>query len=144
MAKQTLALYFEIDDMAIDQDGNHSPDGMKLSFGEVENLPPYEELTKNIDLDRLIASFPVLNLLEKEQKKGKIHIISPEQYEKLYGDDDASQDDRLTPEHQEPYEELYNDDGTLKGCRLTFEHTGQYEEPHDDDTENNSEYEKET
>lgn len=97
MEKQNLAIYLEIDDMGTDQDGNSVPAGMKVDFGEAKNVPPYEELVKNINLAALVNIMPFPRTLEPELKAklkaGKIRIITPEQYEELYGDDDTPEED---------------------------------------------------
>lgn len=80
-----LTIYLEVDDMAIDEAGNKCPAGLSISFGEIpaEKLPPYEELTKDLKPEDF-NGLPIFRSMDTT----KLHIITPERYEELYGDEE--------------------------------------------------------
>lgn len=104
MVKQEIALCLEIDDMATDENGNPGPAGMKLSFGTrtAETAVSYDELTKDLSLENLTQIIPLLNVYREKLGAGKIRIITPEEYNEKYGNDEE--------EDEEEYEDDYYDD----------------------------------
>lgn len=58
--------------------------GMQMSFGETDKAIEYETLAKAIDVDKLIS---VACLDSLGVTKECVKIISPEEYDKLYGED---------------------------------------------------------
>jgi len=66
--------------MAYDEQGNPSSIGMQITIGESLEKIPYEELTKNIKIDA------VASMLKVDPEE--ITIITPEEYDERYGDDE--------------------------------------------------------
>ena len=58
--------------------------GMQLSLGETSKAVEYEELAKAVDIDKLIS---VACLDTLGVKKEDVRIITPEEYDVLYGED---------------------------------------------------------
>lgn len=58
--------------------------GMQLSLGGTSKAVEYEELAKAVDIDKLIS---VACLDTLGVKKEDVRIITPEEYNALYGED---------------------------------------------------------
>lgn len=70
-----MVLFFEIDDLAVDENGNHSPGGLKIDFG---NVPE----TKISDEDAILIAHNVMKF-----DVSRIHPIPREYYYENYEDD---------------------------------------------------------
>lgn len=58
--------------------------GMQLSLGETSNAVDYETIAKAVDVDKLIS---LARLDTLGVKKEDIRIITPAEYDALYGED---------------------------------------------------------
>lgn len=59
--------------------------GMQVSMGETDTAVDYEQLTKAVDIDKLIS---VACLDTMGVTKDAVRIITPEEYDRLYGEED--------------------------------------------------------
>lgn len=71
---------FEIAGMAADENGNPAPAGLQITLGESIKEIPYEELIKSADLEAIAVMF--------HAKPEDITIITPQEYDERYGDDE--------------------------------------------------------
>ena len=76
-----LRICFEVSAM---DNGEPCTFGMQLSLGDTSKAVEYEELAKSVDIDKLIS---VACLDTLGVKKEDVRIITPEEYDKLYGED---------------------------------------------------------
>lgn len=76
-----LRICFEV---SITDNGEPCTFGMQLSLGETSKAVEYEELAKAVDIDKLIS---VACLDTLGVKKEDVRIITPEEYDVLYGED---------------------------------------------------------
>lgn len=79
-----LILYFEVDNIATDEDGTPVTAGMQLTIGQA-NAPAgynYDEFSKNVDLDAIADMLHVPH--------GSARVISKEEYEAEYPEEDDS------------------------------------------------------
>lgn len=84
VVKMTATVYFEVNGLACDENGNPSCAGLSLSFEYVRNTPfSYEELASAIDKEELLS----LVLLNDKFSADDVNIITPEEYAAKYGDD---------------------------------------------------------
>lgn len=58
--------------------------GMQMSLGETDKQIPYEQLANAADIDKLIA---VAHLDILGVTKDAVRVITPEEYDELYGED---------------------------------------------------------
>lgn len=75
-------LYLEVDDMSVDRQGNRSPAGLLMRgfcANDVKNLPD----------DAIIRLAAEITGFAPE----KLHLLSPEEYARLYGSNDERTND---------------------------------------------------
>lgn len=80
-----LQICFEIDGFAEDENGNPAPAGLAIALGETEQQVDYQLLTKNINIDSVLE----LTCLDGIVRPEDVRIITPEEYDEKYGDDDG-------------------------------------------------------
>lgn len=76
-----LRICFEVSTM---DNGEPCAFGMQVSLGETGKAIEYETLAKAVDIEKLIS---VACLDTLGVTKGDIRIITPEEYDSLYGED---------------------------------------------------------
>lgn len=76
-----LRICFEV---AVVSNGEPGTFGMQVSLGETNKVVEYETIAKAIDVDKLIS---VACLGTLGVKKEDVRIITPEEYDALYGED---------------------------------------------------------
>lgn len=77
-----LRLCFEVQGLAIDEDGNSCSAGMQIILeGELKKGITYEELTKDLDIPAVLEFFG----MEGVADPADIRLITPEEYDKEYG-----------------------------------------------------------
>lgn len=78
-------LFMKVYGLAADEDGNKDYAGLKIDFGEFKpgKALDYDQLIKGIKKDTL----PKMIGLEKVIKPTDIEIISPEEYQKEFGNE---------------------------------------------------------
>jgi len=83
-----IAIYMKVFGLGIDENGNKDYAGVKLSMGEFKEGSeiPYEELIKKVHIDEL----PKILHLDGIIKSEDIEIITQEEYDRDYGDEDDS------------------------------------------------------
>lgn len=79
-----LRVCFEVNGLAVDENGTPCPAGMQLSFGETEKQIDYAKLTENISIPELLK----LAALDTFVKIEDVRIITPEEYDEQYGSAD--------------------------------------------------------
>ena len=84
-----LTIYLKIFGLAEDEDGNDAYAGVKIGLGEVSKLPPYDEIARSIKKEAL----PNLICMQGLVKPEDIVIITPEEYERDYGDESEDEDE---------------------------------------------------
>lgn len=77
-----LRICFEV---SVVDDGEPCAFGMQMSLGETSQNVEYETLAKSVDIEKLIS---VACLDTMGVKREDIRIISTEEYDALYGDDE--------------------------------------------------------
>lgn len=77
-----LRICFEV---SVVDDGKPCSFGMQMSLGETSQNVEYETLAKSVDIEKLIS---VACLDTMGVKRENIRIISPEEYDNLYGDEE--------------------------------------------------------
>ena len=77
-----MRICFEVS--AID-DGEPCTFGMQMSLGETDKAVDYEQLAKAVDIDKLIS---VARLDTFGVTKDAVRVITPQEYDRLYGDDE--------------------------------------------------------
>ena len=80
-----IKIYLEIKNLAVDENGNRCPAGIQVSLGETEKEIDYVELTKNVNLEGLLN---MAALDELGVKLEDVKVITPEEYEAKYEDDE--------------------------------------------------------
>lgn len=82
MAK--LRVCFEVNGFAEDENGNPCPAGLQMSIGDAKKEIEYEKLTENIDIEKVLDYAGLSGFVKPEDVK----IITPEEYDRLYGEGD--------------------------------------------------------
>lgn len=78
-----IKICLEIKDLAVDENGNHCPAGMQISLGKTEKPIDYAELTKKINIPGILE---MAALNELGVKSEDVKVITPEEYDALYGE----------------------------------------------------------
>lgn len=81
MSANKVRLCFEVDGIAVDENGNPCPAGMAITIDETVKEIEYSELTADINLDA------VARLIPGDVRPEDIRIITPKEYDEKYGDD---------------------------------------------------------
>ena len=81
-----LRICFEINGLAEDEHGNPAPAGLAMSLGETEKQVDYQELTKNINIHSVLE----LTCLNGFVRPEDVKIITPEEYDEKYGDEEGT------------------------------------------------------
>lgn len=94
--KRDICLYFKVFGLGQDEDGKPCDAGMKIDLGRAKKEVSYEELQKKVlstpDWREQVLRFAHLN--EAEIKTKDIALITPEEYERDYGDDGDKEEDK--------------------------------------------------
>lgn len=89
-SKNDVCIYFKVFGMAEDEKGKPSWAGMKLSIGHASKDVPYSDIQKRVlsvpDWKKEILCLTHLETIGI--KPENIELITPEEYERDYGDDD--------------------------------------------------------
>ncbi len=80
-----LRVCLEINGLAEDEFGNKCPAGVQISLGETDKQIDYNELTKNINIEGLLKTMCLDEVVCPEDVK----IITPEEYDREYGEDET-------------------------------------------------------
>ena len=78
-----LRVCFEINGLATDENGDPCACGLQMSFRTAEKEIDYSELTKDINIPAVIE----LAMLSGVVKPEDVRVITPEEYDRLYGGD---------------------------------------------------------
>ncbi len=80
-----VRICFEIDGLAIDENGYPAPAGlcMALDVGDNAKLPDYQDLVASIRKEGLLRMTGLDGLVEPDD----LVFITPEEYDQEYGDD---------------------------------------------------------
>lgn len=70
--------------LAEDEQGNPTPCGGQIKIGESEKEFPYDKLTANLDIPTLLARIGLSQIVKPED----VRIITPEEYDERYGDEE--------------------------------------------------------
>ena len=83
-----IAIYMKVFGLAEDEQGNKDYAGMKLSMGEFKSGHeiPYDELIKKVHPEELPKILGIDGIIEADS----IEIITQEEYDRDYGDEDDS------------------------------------------------------
>lgn len=88
-----VRICFEVQDMGVDEHGNPATAGMQLTIGEVTDEKyaeiDYFEATKDVKAIELLQSLG-LKQLAAAHKESDFRIISPEEYDQKYGNEDEA------------------------------------------------------
>ena len=79
-----VRICLEINGVAEDDQGNPCPAGLQITLGETDEEIPYEELTKDLDISKLLAGAGLSSFAKPED----VTIITPEEYDERYGDEE--------------------------------------------------------
>ena len=80
MAK--LRVCFEVNGFAEDENGNPCPAGLQMTIGDAKKEVEYGELTRNIDIEKVIDYAGLSGIVKPED----VRIITPEEYDERFGD----------------------------------------------------------
>ena len=80
-----LQVFFEIDGLAEDEHGNPDPAGLAMTLGETEKQVDYQEFVQNINIDGVLKLVCLDGIVRPET----VRIITPEEYDEKYGDDEV-------------------------------------------------------
>lgn len=84
-----LKVYCKVNGPEVDENGNPIAAGLIADFGEIEKDISYEELTANINKEKLLE----LACLDGIVKPEDVEIITPEEYYKDFGSDIENEDE---------------------------------------------------
>lgn len=82
MAK--VRICFEIDGLAEDEHGNPCPTGAQITLGETEKNIDYHTMTRDLNIPNCLK----LMCLDTIVKPEAVRIITPEEYDERYGDEE--------------------------------------------------------
>ena len=78
-----LRVCFEIKGLAEDENGEPCACGFQMSFGTTEKEIDYETLTKNVNITAVLQYAGLSGIVKPEDVK----VITPEEYDRLYGEE---------------------------------------------------------
>lgn len=78
-----LRICFEVQGLAVDENGKPCPAGMQISLGKTDKPVDYAELTKNINIPGILK---MAALNELGVRSEDVKIITPAEYDTKYGD----------------------------------------------------------
>ena len=81
---QKVRICFEIDGIAEDEQGNPCPAGAQITLGESPLNIDYHELTKDINIPGCLKIMHLDTIVKPEN----VRIITPEEYDERYGDEE--------------------------------------------------------
>lgn len=81
-----LRICFEVDGLGEDEEGNPVPTGLAMTLGETEKQIDYQEFAKNISIEGVLKSICLDGIVKPED----VRIITPEEYDEKYGDDEEA------------------------------------------------------
>lgn len=81
-----LRICFEIDGLVEDEHGNPAPAGLAVFLGETERPFDYQALTESTSIENVLKLVCLDNIVKLEDVK----IITPEEYDEKYGDDEEA------------------------------------------------------
>lgn len=83
-----LRVCFEIQGLARDADGNACPGGLCISFGELPDdelcAEMIQKIMNQVDVAAILRATPLCGLV----KPSDCRVITPEEFDEKYGDDD--------------------------------------------------------
>ena len=79
-----LRICFEINGLGMDEEGNPAPVGLGMVLGETEKKIDYWEFARNISIEGVLR----VTCLDGIVKPEDVRIITPEEYDEKYGDDE--------------------------------------------------------
>ena len=79
-----VRICMEVEGLSKDEQGNPAPAGLELDLGESKGEIPYEELTEGLNIPALLK----VTFLDRFAKPEDVRIITPEDYDERYGDQD--------------------------------------------------------
>lgn len=77
-------LFFEINGIAEDENGNPCAAAMSVDLGAQITDVDYWTVANSVDFSKLAGIFPLANVTAEDMR-----VISPEEYAQRYGDGDA-------------------------------------------------------
>ena len=80
-----LRICFEVSGIAEDENGLPTPAGMQIDFGEVDKEVDYAEITKDLNIPGILEYMHLDGVIRPDA----VTIITPEEYDERYGDDDG-------------------------------------------------------
>ena len=83
-----LRVCFEVNGLAEDEDGNPCSAGLQMTIGNAQKEIDYDKLTQNIDIEKVIEYAGLAGIVKPEDVK----VITPEEYDRLYGWEDGEND----------------------------------------------------
>lgn len=83
-----LRVCLEIQGLARDADGNACPGGLCISLGELPDDEMHAEITQKLMAQADVAAILRATPLEGLVKPSDCRVITPEEYDAKYGDDD--------------------------------------------------------
>ena len=81
-----LRICFEIDGLGVDEGGNPAPAGLAMTLGKTEKKVDYQEFAKNISIESVLKTVCLDGIVKPED----VRIITPEEYDEKYGDDEET------------------------------------------------------
>lgn len=84
-----LRVYCKVNGPEVDENDNPASVGFSADFGEIEKVISYEELTANINKEKLLE----LACLDGIVKPEAVEIITPEEYDKEFRSDIEKEDE---------------------------------------------------
>lgn len=79
-----VRICFEIDGLGEDEQGNPCPAGAQISLGESPLNIDYHELTKDLNIPGCLKLMHLDTIVKPED----VRIITPEEYDERYGDEE--------------------------------------------------------
>lgn len=76
-----LRICFEVTGLAFNDDGTPSPAGLQLDLGETEKEIDYAQLSADVNIPGILSLFGLEGMIDPENVK----VLSPEEYDKRYG-----------------------------------------------------------
>lgn len=87
-----IRVCFEVQGLAIDEHGNPAPAGMQFTIGEVPD-EKYEAAMESVKAVKAMGILHYLGLdsFASKYKESDFRLISPEEYDREYGDDQSDE-----------------------------------------------------
>lgn len=79
-----VRICLEIDGIAQDEQGNPCPAGLQIDLGETDQTIDYQELTSALNIPGILN----MTCLSAHVKPEDVRVITPEEYDERYGDEE--------------------------------------------------------